>query len=87
MRVSPGIVFHRTHIPRDACFPAHIPLTSYVLQVIVIRVSPGIMFPHHPTRTLRTFTAYGSLAIYVATICMHAYVARSNTVTKEPSSG
>ena len=34
-------------IPRDACFPAHISLMSYVLQVIVIRVSPGIMFPRH----------------------------------------
>ena len=26
IRVSPGIVFPRTHIPRDACFPAHISL-------------------------------------------------------------
>ena len=26
MRVSPGCVFPHTHIPRDACFPAHISL-------------------------------------------------------------
>ena len=46
MRVSPGIVFPRTHIPRDACFPAHIALMSYVLQVIVIYVFPRVLcFP------------------------------------------
>ena len=34
MRVSPSLLFPCTHIPRDACFPAHISLTHYVLQVI-----------------------------------------------------
>ena len=45
--VSPGCVFPRTHIPRDACFSAHISLNIHILQVIVMRVSPGILFPHH----------------------------------------
>ena len=46
MRVSPGIVFPahislgmRVHVP------AHISLTHLCLQVIVIYVSPGILFP------------------------------------------
>ena len=38
-------MFPRTHIPRDACFPAHISLIIHILQVIVMRVSPGILFP------------------------------------------
>ena len=42
----PGLrVFSRTHIPRDACFPAHISLNIHILQVIVMRVSKGILFP------------------------------------------
>ena len=45
--VSPDCVFPRTHIPRDACLPAHISLIIHILQVIVMRVSPGILFPHH----------------------------------------
>ena len=46
MRVSPGIVFP-AHISLGmrACFPAHISLTHLCLQVIVIYVSPGILFP------------------------------------------
>jgi len=47
MRVSPGIMFPRTHILRDACFPVHISLIIHILQVIVMRVSPSILFPHH----------------------------------------
>ena len=47
MHVSTGIVFSHTHIPGDACFPAHILLIIHILQVIVMRVSPGILFPHH----------------------------------------
>ena len=41
----PGYCVFRTHIPRDACVPAHISLTHLCLQVIVIYVSPGILFP------------------------------------------
>ena len=41
----PGYRVSRTHIPRDACFPEHISLTHLSLQVIVIYVSPGILFP------------------------------------------
>ena len=41
----PGYCVSRTHIPRDACFPAHISLTHLCLQVIVIYVSQGILFP------------------------------------------
>jgi len=47
IRVSPGIVFPCTHIPRDACFAAHISLIIHILQVIVICVSLGILFSHH----------------------------------------
>ena len=37
----------RTRIPRDACVLAHISLMHniYVIQVIVIHVSPGVWFP------------------------------------------
>ena len=45
MRVSLGIVFPHTRIPRDACFPAHISLIIHILQVIVMHVSLGILFP------------------------------------------
>ena len=65
MRVSPCIVFPRTHIPRDACFPAHILLMSYVLQVIVIRVSPGIMFPHHRCADLHRTVRWLAIAIAI----------------------
>ena len=41
----PGYCVSRTHIPRDACVPAHISLTHLCLRVIVIYVSPGILFP------------------------------------------
>ena len=73
MRVSPCIVFPRTHIPRDACFPAHISLMSYVLQVIVIRVSPGIMFPVTVAQIYSVRLA-GYIVTYLAAICMHAYM-------------
>ena len=45
MCVSPGIVFLRTRIPRDTCFPAHISLIIHILLVIVMCASPGILFP------------------------------------------
>ena len=40
------------HITKDACFPAHSYVHHYciyVLQVIVIYVSLGILFPHQST--------------------------------------
>ena len=40
-----GMRVSRTHIPRDACFPARISLTHLCLQDIVIYASPGILFP------------------------------------------
>ena len=43
--VSPWIAFPRTHITRDACFPAHISLNTRKSQVTVIYVSQGKVFP------------------------------------------
>ena len=59
MRVSPSLLFPRTHIPRDACFPAHISLTHLVLQVIVKCVSPGILFPHLRDFSLQRYCPLG----------------------------
>ena len=44
MRVSPSLLFPRTHIP----------ITHLVLQVIVKYVSPGILFPHFRRPNLAT---------------------------------
>ena len=43
----PKFIVSHTCIPRDACFPAHISLMHFVLQVIVIYVCfPGyFVFP------------------------------------------
>ena len=40
-----GYHVSRTHIPRDAYFPTHISLMELCLQITVIYVSPGILFP------------------------------------------
>ena len=53
----PGYRVSRTYIPRDACFPAHISLTHLCLQVIVIYVSPGILFPRIPCADLQGIAA------------------------------
>ena len=45
MHVSPSLLFPHTYILRDECLPTHISLMHYVLQVIVIYASLGILFP------------------------------------------
>ena len=56
----------------DACFSVHISLMSYVLQVIVIRVSPGIMFPHHCCAELQHTARWLYIYIRIYSYDMHA---------------
>ena len=68
----PGYRVSHTRIPRDACVPAHIRITNastYVLQVLVICVSPGILFPHlrceiSPSEKFQKSTGERVVAIY-----------------------
>ena len=72
MRVSPGIVFPRTHIPRDACFPAHIYITNELCSTSHSDTCfPGYYVSPSPLR-MKIIRLASYIAIRIYSYDMHA---------------